>query len=186
MTMRKSDYGGRVRPSSPFKKRRKPTSYIYSKTRKFRPPPATLASNLTESGQEPLRDPCEARHDHAARYSTRSTNTWAVGRCLNRAIPLHLSRTSCVHVFHDLIYLLSPLFSVPLTPLHPPFPIATPPPPTRPHAPTIITAFSALGHTEQVSQVWNCMNLREPLKLSWKFLPRITQTDDLPFKARAQ
>jgi hypothetical protein len=157
--MRKSDYGGRVRPSSPCKKRRKPTSYIYSKTRKFRPPHATPASNLTEFGQEPLRDPCEARHDHAARYSTRSTNTWAVGRCLNRVIPLHLPRTSYVHVFHDLIYLLSPLFSVPLHPyLDPHFPIATPPSPIRSHTPSIITAFSALGHTEQVSQVWNCVN----------------------------
>jgi hypothetical protein len=92
----KSDYGGRVRPSSPFKKRRKPTSFIYSKTRKFQPPRKprqTGIQNLTEFVQEPLCDPCKARHDHATRYSARSTNTWAVGRCM---IAPFLLSTSCI------------------------------------------------------------------------------------------
>ena len=104
--------------------------------------------NLTTSDQEPLCDPRKARHDHAARYPARSTNTWAVGRCMITPLSacLHLFRISCIQAFRNPISLFSRSPCVPHV-LHPHPPIATPLPSTRSPTTTIITGFPALCHT---------------------------------------
>jgi len=118
--MRKSDYGGRVRPSSPFKKRRKPTSFIYSKTRTF-----------VRSTRSALRS-CSAIFSSLDEYVGH-------GEVYDHVVSLHLLRTS--HVSRSCLPALL------LYPLHPYIPIATPLPSIRSHTTTIFAVFSALGHT---------------------------------------